>query len=669
MGKEIKTVPDTEILKYKGTPEKPDIKIFVSHRIDQDSETVDSTQFIPVRCGAVYDKRDNVDMLGDDTGENISERRGIFNELTVMYWAWKNVKADYYGLCHYRRYFSFGELKKQNVYTNIDCDYLTKENIEKFRLTDADHITKTVENYDVILTTPFDVTKAPEKSKNLFEQFDLSSVMHRKDLETALDLMKSMHPDYYEDAREYFEGTRFYPCLMFIMKKRLFFEFCDWLFPFLFALEKHLDNEHYSQEELRGLAHIGERLLGVFVAHLRKNEPDLRIKILQRVLFWHPVPIHPPLPIDKKNCIPVVFSTSDYFAPYMAITMYSTLKNASKNYYYDLIVLTTDLGKRMEENIRKMLQQFPNCSLRIFDITPYVQDRKSILNAHVPKETFYRLLTPELFCHYDRIVYLDSDLIVQRDISELYTLSMDENVVAAVRDCDIMGEYRQNTYFMQDLQSYCDEVLKLEDPYAYFQAGVMVFNITNMRKVFAAEELVEYVQTNFFIFADQDVLNVKCAGRVMYLPFNWNVMIDCGQFRIERFISKSPAEYYREYMKARKDPYIIHYAGFEKPWNSPLCDYSDVFWRYARETLFYEAIIFRMRDETFGSLQHAVNDLQGVTGVYDTRTNMRKRLEKVCPVGTRRRKAFERLIPWGSRRRQFFKKVYCFFSPASMPKV
>ena len=110
-GKTYKPVPDVECLKYHGTPEKPDIKIFVSHRIDLDSETIDNPLYIPVRCGAVYDERENVTMLGDDTGDNISEKRMTYNELTVQYWAWKNVKADYYGLCHYRRYLSFSKNK------------------------------------------------------------------------------------------------------------------------------------------------------------------------------------------------------------------------------------------------------------------------------------------------------------------------------------------------------------------------------------------------------------------------------------------------------------------------------------------------------------------------------------------------------------------------------
>ena len=82
-----------------------DIKIFISRRIDVDSVHVDNKFYVPVRCGAVYDKNQNSPYLGDNIGGNVSEKRFPYSELTVQYWAWKNTTADYYGLCHYRRYF------------------------------------------------------------------------------------------------------------------------------------------------------------------------------------------------------------------------------------------------------------------------------------------------------------------------------------------------------------------------------------------------------------------------------------------------------------------------------------------------------------------------------------------------------------------------------------
>lgn len=94
------------------------IRIFVSHRIDIDSETVDTPVYFPVRCGAVYDES-NSEIQGDDTGDNISKLRMSFCEFTVQYWAWKNVDADYYGLCHYRRYLSFSDKHYNNTAFNM----------------------------------------------------------------------------------------------------------------------------------------------------------------------------------------------------------------------------------------------------------------------------------------------------------------------------------------------------------------------------------------------------------------------------------------------------------------------------------------------------------------------------------------------------------------------
>ena len=697
-----------EILRYKGTPERPDVKIFVSLRIDQDSELVDCPLYVPVRCGAVYDKRESVATLGDDTGDNISEKRNNFCELTVMYWAWKNVEADYYGLCHYRRYFSFGKEHKLDQYSNVVCDYISEQNIKEFRLADTDYITNYVKQYDAILTTPFDISKAPGQCADLFEQYDVTPTMHIRDLETALDLLKEMYPAYYEDAVEYLSGKSFVPCQMFIMKKAVFDEYCSWLFPFLFELDKRLDCTHYCQEELRGLAHIAERLLGIYFFHRQKKRQQ-RIATLQRLIFFCPQPIRPPLPARPERNIPVVFASSDYYVPYLAVTIFSMLRNADKSYHYDLIVLTTDMGKQMEGNLRIMLREFPNCTLRILDVTPYVRDKHFIVNGvQVSKETFYRLMAPELFQNYERIVYLDSDLIVLGDIAELYRLPMGENLIAATKDSDFIGEYNGG---IEAIRPYCDETLGLKDPYSYFQAGVVVFHVANMRRAFREWELVEYAQTKSFTYVDQDVLNTLCEGRVTYLPAKWNVLSDCGQFRVSHLIARAPEKIYLDYMQARKGPAIIHYAGYEKPWNAPMSDFADVFWQYARQTLFYEVILLGSLQKTLGEHQQSLEDLwrakaahwQSLTDLWktkaaheqslddlwysrnvllesvewltcrinsldpamDQRSGVRKLADKLLPKGSRRRKFAKWLLPKDSLRWRFCKKIYLLFARRS----
>ena len=145
-----------------------DIKIFVSNRIDLESKAIPNDLYIPIRCGAVFDKRDNVTMLGDDTGDNISEKRVSFCELTVLYWFWKNVKADYVGLCHYRRFLSFSSKKLKEVGLKLgSLDDMSDANLAKIGLLDKDHIKETIEQYDFI-TAPFYHFKKENLEKKMF---------------------------------------------------------------------------------------------------------------------------------------------------------------------------------------------------------------------------------------------------------------------------------------------------------------------------------------------------------------------------------------------------------------------------------------------------------------------------------------------------------------------
>lgn len=599
----------------KKTPEELNIKIFAAHHPDRDTEIIDKPPYIPIRCGAVFDHQKDERMAGDDTGDNISEKYGSYGELTALYWMWKNADADYYGLCHDYRYFSFGEEQEADRYANVARDYLSEENLKAFRIEDTRHIADTVSRYDVLVTSPLDLAGVPEKYESLSSQFDRVPTMHREDLETALALLNEMYPQYSEEALEYFQGTRYPPCQMFIMKKELFRDYCEWLFGLLFELEKRLDRTNYCREELRGISYIAERLLGLFIRHRRKQTPRLRVKELQAAAFYRPRPVRPVYPSKTWKNIPVVFASSDYYVPYLAVTIWSMLSNADASCHYDLIVLTGDMGETMEKKLRKMLEHFSNCTLRIMDVTPYVRDKRFVVNGeHVSKETFYRLLAPELFRNFDKIVYLDSDLIVRGDVSQLYGTSMGDSLVAAAVDCDFVGEYNGG---IEKVREYCDETLKLKDPYAYFQAGVLVLNIREMRRTFSEGELVDFAQKGSYMYVDQDILNVKCAGRVRYLPTRWNVMTDCAGLRVKYLIQRSPERIYLDYMEARVAPEIIHYAGVEKPWNDPLSDFAEVFWHYARQTPFHELILSRMNEEAksgekadIAALKTSINELQ-----------------------------------------------------------
>ena len=139
----------------------PTVKIFVSQKPEVHSRLIDNDIFVNVNCGAsLFPDIHYEGVIGDDTGENISNRGKNLNELTVQYWAWKNYDADYYGLCHYRRYLSFSN----QVFTvatpgqhrdlgHVISESLSDSEIKKYCLDDKSKMVMTIKQYDIIYAT------------------------------------------------------------------------------------------------------------------------------------------------------------------------------------------------------------------------------------------------------------------------------------------------------------------------------------------------------------------------------------------------------------------------------------------------------------------------------------------------------------------------------------
>ena len=261
-----------------------DIKIFASNRIDLESKQINNSMIIPIRCGAVYDNRENISIAGDDTGDNISSRRNEYCELTVQYWAWKNVDADYYGLCHYRRFLIFPSTPLvSDPYGNVLLEKMDENSIKICGLENTKEMKKGIQGNDIIISEPYNVTYAGFHS--IYEHFTESPAQHLGDLQIAVSVVKEMYPEYSEAIEKYLSGTLFYPCSLFIMRKAVFFEYCEWLFNVLGEIEKRVDTTNYNTTEKRLMGFLGERFLGVFYTYYTDKHPDAKTKIIQRALF------------------------------------------------------------------------------------------------------------------------------------------------------------------------------------------------------------------------------------------------------------------------------------------------------------------------------------------------------------------------------------------------
>ena len=178
-----------------------------------------------------------------------------------------------------------------------------------------------------------------------------------------------------------------------------------------------------------------------------------------------------------------------------------------------------------------------------------------------------------------------------------------------------------------------------------------MLNTDAMRKAYTVRQWLEYASEPSYIYNDQDVLNVHCEGRVTYLPWNWNVMHDCAN-RVANVFSYAPDAAYDAYMASRLDPQIIHYAGFEKPWTKPDCDFADVYWSYARDTPFYEMLMQRVAQ---AAAQHAEEVARQVAA--EVAANARPTHDRAVGEGSPLRKVIDPIAPIGSRRREALKAV------------
>lgn len=613
------------------------IRILIAAHKDVDLFESDILQ--PIQVGAANAAVRFGHMLHDDEGENISDLNAQYCELTAQYWAWKNVDADYYGFCHYRRYFDFSdERHEENDYGEVMDGVIDAETQARYRLDDAS-IAAAIEGYDIVTTEVKDLRTFPFRANTPLEHYAEAELLKEDDLPCVLALVEEMHPDYVEDVEAFANGNFTCFCNMYILKKDVFFDYCEWVFPILERFRSVTDMSTYSKEAMRTPGHLSERLFNIYLNHHLRTGANWKTKQLQCVHFEFPdktnAPVLPGLQLEQPlPVVPVVFAADNNYVPMLTTTIHSMLENASPDSFYDVVVLENGITGYNQNVMRDFLAR-ENVSVRFVNAGSLVAEYDlSTNNDHIGIETYFRFLIQDILPDYDKVLYLDSDLIVEGDVAKLYATDLQDDLLAAVRDVDFLGNLNLKD---GNRLRYNDETLHMKNPYDYFQAGVLVLNTEAMRAAHTVEEWLTFASNPDYIYNDQDVLNACCEGRVRYLDPRWNVMNDCGN-RIHNVFQHAPADVYAEFLAAYGDAWIIHYAGFEKPWRTWYCDRNETYWEYARETPFYEVMLHML-------LQNERPDAAPVG----------KR--PALPVGKAVRKIANPLMPVGSKRREMAKNL------------
>ena len=269
--------------------------------------------------------------------------------------------------------------------------------------------------------------------------------------------------------------------------------------------------------------------------------------------------------------IPIVFNVNKKYVPYLAVTIASILKNSTKKTQFKFYVLSRDdLASDLEDITFRDYDNFKIINVivntNVFDKIENYQK-----SPQVTFDGYLKEFIPKMLTNLDKCIYLDCDLIVVADISNLYNLDIDDYHMG-----EVLVSYRGykeyvNSHFYKIINKYglVDEM--------YFNTGVKLLNLKKIREDNAEDiflnEIKNYIGNRDLRIFGQDLLNIVYNGLNKIKPIDprWNVGM-LGQYR------------------PSKDCFIIHWPGGQKPWNYPLASHVKLYLEYASITQFYDQI-------------------------------------------------------------------------------
>ena len=238
-----------------------DIKVIVAaHKKYQMPK---DTMYIPVQVGA-EGKNIIEEYKQDSEGENISNKNPYYCELTGLYWAWKNLEADYIGLVHYRRYFT-KNLKIQKNEKEKFKNVLSKKEADKI-----------LDKVDVILPR-----KRRYYIENMYDHY--KHTLYIEPLDKTREIIEEKYPEYLEEFEKLHQRTSAHMFNMLIMKKEILNDYCNWLFDILFELEKRVDSSQYDTFHSRFYGRVSELLLDVWINKNGIKYEEVKVIDMQNV--------------------------------------------------------------------------------------------------------------------------------------------------------------------------------------------------------------------------------------------------------------------------------------------------------------------------------------------------------------------------------------------------
>lgn len=300
--------------------------------------------------------------------------------------------------------------------------------------------------------------------------------------------------------------------------------------------------------------------------------------------------------------VPIIFGIDKSYILQTFTVMHSILKNTSAKIHF--IVLSKDkIHTDVDKLQNRLHESYDNFVFEVRKVKDDIVSNMHIYHSHLSQSSYFRLLIPTLVREYEKCIYLDSDIIVNGDVEELFNIDLEDYYLAGVRDCHLCT--KSNGFLIPRHQTR----MNFPSMEEYVNAGVLVLNLKKMRDDNMVDKFIDRASKDN-PYEDQDVINICCYGKKKLLPLKYNLL---------HHRSGSAVKYLFDAPYTREDfdfnwsyPFILHMVDKYKPWTNKKYKASQQWWQLAE--LYKDCPCY---DSAFYNCKKPEDDLKEIRHIFE----------------------------------------------------